>query len=264
MIDLNCHILDGTGCGPESFAESLEMCRLASESGVRTIVATLRWQAGRVEPPLPFDEVDRKIERLRAETRGSLFFKSGFTFEFSSNLPELINRYGARVTIGGNRHLLVSLPSTGVPAEAGDVWSALAQLGFFIIIAHPECSPMVRRNPALLPEWSSQGVKFQLDAASLTGAYGREVRNFAVECLKRFEEEVVVASNAKNARTNPLKKVRAELVNLVGDRRTTKCVRGIPRAIIGDTVPQTNGGRRNVLRGISSLFRLVPSGQSAD
>ena len=40
MIDLHCHILPGVDDGARDLGESLEMARLAVESGVRAVVAT--------------------------------------------------------------------------------------------------------------------------------------------------------------------------------------------------------------------------------
>lgn len=257
MIDLRCHILDGTGCGPDSFIESLEMCKAAIEGGVRTVVATPLWKAGSAEPPIPFDEMSQKIERLRSETDGALNFRSGFTFEFDEKLPELTAKYGARITLGGKRHLLVSVPSTSVPEDASSVWAHLACQGFSVILAHPECNTALRRIPALLSEWSARGVKFQFDAASVAGAYGREIRRFTLKCLQKFQGHTLVASNARSARENLLNKARVELICEVGERRATNYVKNIPMAIINDGEVRPNGKRGSAMTVGVSLFRSL-------
>jgi len=40
MIDLHCHILPDIDDGPQTWAESLEMARLAVRDGIHTLVAT--------------------------------------------------------------------------------------------------------------------------------------------------------------------------------------------------------------------------------
>ena len=40
MIDLHCHILPGLDDGPQTMEESIRMCRIAYQDGIRTIVAT--------------------------------------------------------------------------------------------------------------------------------------------------------------------------------------------------------------------------------
>ncbi len=146
MIDLRCHILTGTACGPHSFTESVEMCRRAAVGGVRTLVATPYWKAGSSEPPLSFENITRQVEELQKEFDGSLSVKSGFVFEFDSHLPKLADQYGARLTLDGKKYLLLSLPSTRLPAEIDSTLAALSRRGLGILIAHPECSPALRRN----------------------------------------------------------------------------------------------------------------------
>jgi protein-tyrosine phosphatase len=256
MIDLSCHILDGMGCGPESYAESLEMCRTAIKGGVRTVVATPLWRAGSVEPPLSFDEMSSRIERMSTELRGALSIRTGFVFEFSTAIPELAERYGTRVTLGGKRHLMISLPSTSVPANTNEVWVALARMGYAVLVAHPECSAALRRKPALLSEWAVQGVKFQFGAASVLGTYGREVRRFTVECLRKFDGKTVVASNAHTAQTNLMGKARAELVSELGERQALKHLREVPKEIIDD-VEVSLERKPTLTGGLNALFRVL-------
>lgn len=254
MIDLRCHVLDGTDCGPQSFSVSLEMCRAAVRGGVETIVATPRWKAGSAEPPVGFDEMGRKIERLRAETDGALAVKAGFVFEFSMALPDLVRRYGPRLALGGKRHLLVSLPKTRVPEEAELVWESLAADGYFVVLAHPECSPALRRDGARLARWASAGMKFQIDAASVAGAYGPEVQKFAARCLRQFGAQTVVASNARGGNDVSLGEARAKLFGQVGRDLATKSLTETPGAILGEGVGP-NAARRMAASRLTSLLR---------
>jgi protein-tyrosine phosphatase len=256
MIDLRCHILDGTPCGPDSFAESLEMCHTAIADGVRTIVATPRWEAGSTEPPLPFDECHRKLERLETETRGALSFKLGFAMQFSAHLPGLVARYGSRVALAGRRHLLVSLPSVEIPAEVEDAWKSIGRGGFSVVLAHPECNTALRRNPERLARWVSEGLTLQVDAASVLGTHGREVQRFALECLRKYEGHAVVASNAcwSAGQRHSLSKAHEELSAKVGARQARDFMKETPAALIGDGVWR-NDVRGGSSRGLTAMLR---------
>ncbi|HEX8190678.1 MAG TPA: CpsB/CapC family capsule biosynthesis tyrosine phosphatase, partial [Pyrinomonadaceae bacterium] len=176
MIDIRAHIINGLGCGPARFSESLEMCRAAVAGGVREVVATPLWRAGQKQPPLPLAEFERKVSELTEQLGGALEIKTGFVFEFSTHLPGLVDLYGAGLALGGRDHLLISLPKTSVPAEAAGVWDGLARRGFSVVISSLECSLAFRRNLAVLDEWGAAGVKVQIDAAGVAGGYGREVQ----------------------------------------------------------------------------------------
>jgi protein-tyrosine phosphatase len=66
MIDLHCHILPHLDDGPETLQETLEMCRMAVEDGITTIVATPHQQNGCIK----FGKRDlKKVERDRFRTQ---------------------------------------------------------------------------------------------------------------------------------------------------------------------------------------------------
>lgn len=238
MINVRTHVLDGTPCGPASFAESLAVCRAAAAEGFRTIVATPRWEAGSAEPPLPFDECRLKLNRLQAETRGSLSLHLGFALQFSPSLPSLVERHGSKLALAGGRHLLVSLPSVGVPAQADGVWQLLLKAGFSVILSHPEHNPVLRRDAARLAGWVSDGLTLQLGVASLTGAYGREVQRFAVECASRYQAATVAASSLRQpAATGARPSSPYQLLaGRLGARRARAVLIRNPAALLSRTV----------------------------
>ena len=57
-------------------------------------------------------------------------------FQFSKKLPELADRYGSLLALGGKKHLLVSLPANVIPGTPRKVWSALSR-GFVVIVSQP-------------------------------------------------------------------------------------------------------------------------------
>ena len=197
MIDLSCHILHGTACGPGSFAQSLEMCRSAVEDKIKMIVATPRWEAGSVAPPLPFDACRRGLDQLQSEMGDALSFRLGFMMQYSPHLPSLADQYGAKLALGGARHLLVSLPASGRLAGTEEVWRQLSRRGFIVLIARPECNPILRQQPERLDGWVAEGVEVQVDAASVTGDHGRDVQRFALRCLEHYSDRTVLASNSR-------------------------------------------------------------------
>lgn len=242
MIDLRCHILDGTGCGTESFAESVEMCRQAVADGVRTIVATPRWEAQSSEPPLSFAHCQQKLEQLRGETFDALSFKLGFAMLWSLNLLTLVEQYGSKLALGGGRYILICLPTLSTPSEAEEVWNGLIRKGFNAVVSRPECSPALRHDPARLRRWVVNGVMLQIDAASVVGTHGREVQRFAVQCMREFPGSVVVASNRRDAsaRRPSLHAARQELIKKVGSRRVRMLMSETPAAILKTAEAKTD------------------------
>lgn len=236
MIDLHCHLLDGAGCGSNTFEESLAMCRLAAAGGVRTIVATPRWEVNSNEPPLPISECQQKLDKLREEMGDTLSIRLGFLLKFRSGLDALMEQYGASITLGGGRCALVALPALRVPEDAEAVWKKLGERGFSVLLAHPECSPALRRDAQLLAGWVKQGLLLQLDAASIVGSHGREAQRFAWRCIQEFPDSVVIASSAQSANPNAatLGQAREQLIKKNGIRRVDRLVNAVPAAIISN------------------------------
>lgn len=258
MIDLRCHLLDGSVGGPKDFAESVEMCKQAAREGVRTVVVTERWDAEMDEPPQPFSVREQKLARLQGEMGGALTFKPGFVLRFRPGLPALVEQFNSSITLGGGRYVLVALPALRAPAETEDVWERLLHLGISPLVAGPECSPDLRRNRQRLERWLESGVKLQLNAASVTGAHGREAQRFALHCVKEYQGRVVVASNAREAgaRRPSLSAAREMLARQLGKRRVQSIFDEMPAEILETSTTDANL-RPPQPRGASSLLQLL-------
>ena len=266
MIDLSCHLLEGVEGGPESFQGSLEMCRRAVGDGVRTIVATPRWAAHAAAPPLPFAECERQLSRLRREMGDALGLKLGFALQFGAHLPGLIEKYGARLTLGGaGTHVLVALPALDVPREAEEVWAAVARLGLTPVVGRPECSSGLRHAPERLDRWVEAGAVVQLDAASVGGTYGREAQRFAWRCIERYAaaSAVVIASNAREsgAQRPSLKSAAEGAARKTGTRRARALVEQTPAQIIGEANRAAHSSSRppgvNLTRALAAALRSL-------
>lgn len=234
MIDLRCQLFDGTVCGAEDFAAAVSMCRRAIEEGVRTIVATERWDAVQDELPRASDEYQNRLERLRLETGSVLTFKRGFLLRFHTQLPLILERCGTTLTLGGGRHVLVSLPALKTPDETEEVWEQLRLMGFRVVLAGAECSPALRRNPERLEQWLASGLKLQLNAASITGRHGRQAQSFAFHCAREYRSQTVVASNARacDSHSPSLGLARELLTRQLGRRWTHALFEELPSAIL--------------------------------
>lgn len=257
MIDLCCHLFEGTDDGGRGgFDERLEVCRLSLAEGVRAVVATLRWPAGATTPPGAFADFELSLARLQEESGGALRLRPGFVFEFGEGLPNLAEKYGSKLALGGGTHLLVSLPALKTPAGAEGVWDALAGLGFRTVIARPECSTSLRLNPERLDRWVAGGVVAQLDAASVVGAYGREARRFAWRCLRSYPSgRVVVASGQRRA---SLGRAAGEIAKKIGRRRALDLVERTPADILGEASGGDARARAyGFRRGWATLVRAV-------
>lgn len=243
MIDLRCHILDVTGCGPETFEESLEMCRLAAHEGASALVAAARWPShavreGRTSETALLEKCERRLARLRSAAPDNLKLIQGFVLAFSEDLPAQVEKHGAQLSIGGGRSLLITLPALDLPESVEEVWAKLGRMGYEIIVARPECSPTLRRDHRRLARWVERhGALLQMDAASVTGGHGREAQRFAFKLLETYasRSRVLVASNARDAgeRRPSLRAAMEEVRRKIGSERARQIAQELPARIVG-------------------------------
>ncbi len=184
MIDLHCHILPGLDDGPESIEESMEMCRIAVDDGIETIVATPHMLNGMfpVDRAAVLEGVRGMVEAL-SEASIPLKILPGADVHMDQSVPGCLDR-GELITLADlGRHLLLELPQDIVPDGTGELLFQVQLKGVTPIITHPERNIAIQQNAALLHDLVDAGSLMQITAGSLTGAFGTRVRKCALRLL---------------------------------------------------------------------------------
>jgi len=182
--DLHCHILPGLDDGARDMQTSLNMARMACESGTKRVFATPHYMPG-VYDPTPV-EIKSAVALLRgkiAEDGLDLEIVEGSEVSFTERLSKDFKE-GNLVPLGGSDFILVELPSLSLPAHVAEEIFALKLAGAGVVLAHPERNYDLRRNPGVLREFLETGVYLQVNAGSLLDEYGKDVERFAGRLLK--------------------------------------------------------------------------------
>ncbi len=257
MIDLHCHILPGLDDGASDLEEALEMCRIASSDGIRTIVATPHMLNGMFA--VDTGAVHRGVADLREALKGEgipIEILPGADVHLDLSLPERAAE-GEVVTVAGRgRHLLLELPQDIVPREVGEVIFRLQLKGITPIITHPERNVEIQQHPGLLNRLIEQGSLTQITAGSLTGAFGSRVRECALKLLHARAVHVVATDAHNTGRRSPrLSEARRvveeelgpEEAEIIFDDRPGKILEGIhvdpPEPIAGHCRPKKKGAK---------------------
>jgi protein-tyrosine phosphatase len=241
MVDLHTHVLPGVDDGPASVEGSLDMARAAVAAGTVEMVATphVSWDiptsAARVA-----QEVAALQERLDAEGI-ALRLRTGGEVAISRGI-ELPDEELDALRLGGGSWLLVECPLTANVAGFEGLLGQLHARGHQILLAHPERSPALQRDPAMLRRLVDAGMLTQITAGSLVGQFGSTVRGFTFELV---EAGLVhnLASDTHDARRrppglrDPIVAADAELPGLA-ELAPWLCEQ-VPRAILdGETIPE--------------------------
>jgi protein-tyrosine phosphatase len=199
MIDLHCHILPDIDDGPATMDEAVAMCRIASDDGIRTIVATPHYRPGWYE-----SAIEQRTSRLRylqhllRSERINITILYGAELTISPELPVLLDTEPLLTINGKGKYFLVELPFHKALPNWDSFLLSLIPLGKIPILAHPERNAWLRKEPGNLLAFVRAGGLVQITGGSLLGQEGREVQEFAT-CLVRNSLVHAIASDAHEA-----------------------------------------------------------------
>ena len=185
MIDFHSHIIHGVDDGAKNLNMSLEMLKIAENEGVEYICATPHFITEEFE--ITHSEYIERLEKLVLISREENFYikiLSGLEIFMHPNLPKLYKEkkiWG----INDSKYLLIELPMDQFPIYTEDVFYELMLLGAKPILAHPERNLKIMKNHDLIINLINQGVMMQINAGSLLGDYGKNIKKTALEFLKR-------------------------------------------------------------------------------
>ena len=235
MIDLHTHILPGVDDGSPDDAISLNMAWIASESGVRTIVATPHAnQVGRYEN---YDSSDlrRRFEHLReliAKEDIPIDIVEGMEIFAAPGVGELIRQ---KKLFGINRgpYHLVEFPFDAEIWWIEDRIEELLEIDAIPLIAHVERYYCVQKHPERVYTWIKNGCYTQINKASVFGRFGRREKKTS-ERLLDYDLVTCVASDTHSDefRTTWMSDIRAFLKDRYDEEYMLQLVRNNPRRIL--------------------------------
>jgi protein-tyrosine phosphatase len=231
MIDIHHHCLPGVDDGPRELDEAVAMCAAAADEGIETIVATPHVLRGRW-PVFSRRELESRLGELQERVGASPRIVLGSEYYFGHDMTEVL-REGKVVPLAGGKYVLMELPANSVPPMFHEPMYRVQLEGWLPILAHPERNLVYQAHPELLAGLIGHGVRVQITAASLTGAFGSQARAAAELFLERRLVHFV-ATDAHNMEKRPpkLQQALAALRDLVDADVVDALTRENPRAVI--------------------------------
>ena len=260
MIDIHHHCLPNVDDGPRDLEEAVALCRMASDDGIDTIVATPHVLRGRWQNTSRA-VLEDALTSLRAAVGESPRLLLGSEYFFAHDVVDALAS-GTVIPLAGSRYVLIEFATNTIPPMIEQPFYRLQLDGWTPVIAHPERNAIFQSKPQLLASLVRLGAKAQVTAASLTGDFGSEARDVSFNWIAAGMVHVV-ASDSHNTRKRPprMTAALAAVRETAGEAVATALFRDNPRAIVeGRGLPydpelKENQPKSGLLSRVAKLFK---------
>ena len=234
MIDIHAHILPSMDDGPETIEESIELCKIAANDGVKTIVATPHSKDGVYEAKS--SEILKTVDALNLklkEDQIDIKILPGAEIHIHEGLVESIESGEVLTINNGGKFILFELPFVFIPPGTDKFVFNLKVNGIVPIIAHAERISAFQRNPELVGQLVKIGALVQVNAPGLTGRAG-PIERKCVEWLLKNRLVHFIASDVHSLTGRPpiLSKAVECATSIVGEEEARALVYHNPEQII--------------------------------
>jgi protein-tyrosine phosphatase len=236
MVDIHCHVLPETDDGAISLGESVAMCRAAAADGIKTIVATPHMFNGVYEAP-DKETINQKIATLMRACDACVNIVPGGEVRYSYEIFQEIGDSSARIRLNGGSYMLLEFPYRSIPPNVETTVFQILKAGVTPVIAHPERNRNLQEKPAILGDLVERGALTQLDAASLTGSFGRDAQQAAKRIVEAGLAHFIATDAHHQDRRRPvLSRAAAIAADWGGAEYARAMVEANPEALINDRV----------------------------
>lgn len=231
MIDIHTHILPGIDDGAETIEDSIEMAKMAVDSGTQAVVATSHGNTGAYtieQYHAAYQMLSRELSRQDI----SLTLYPGMEIFMDHNVEQMLSD-GSLLTLNETSYVLVEFDFEEELWMVNDYLQMLHEAGYIPVIAHAERYAFVQRHPEEVYKWVMQGSVIQVNKGSLLGAYGKKEKEMALSLLAHNLIHVVASdAHSPKQRTPKMGNIVRFLENAVSPKYGELLLNENPRRII--------------------------------
>jgi len=184
-VDMHSHLIPGIDDGSKSMEESLELIKRLSSYGLQKIITTphVMSEYYKNTPEI----ISMGLEDLRKAVKAegiSIEIEAAAEYYIDEILLEKI-KDGKSLLTFGEKYILVETGFINKPQMLLETMFQLEMSGYKPILAHPERYQYLPADKGLLEDLVDRNILFQVNLLSLTGFYGKPVKDFAESLLER-------------------------------------------------------------------------------
>jgi protein-tyrosine phosphatase len=181
--DLHSHLIPGIDDGAKTMDDSLHLVRQLYDLGYRHVITTPHVMAD-LYPNTPKDITDGLAALRVAVSAAGIDIELDAAAEYfmDEHFSALVE-HDQLLTLPGNR-VLVEMSMMNAPPNLFNDLFRLQTKGYAPVLAHPERYLFLKQDFRQYTRLKDYGCEFQLNLLSVTGYYGKPVREAAIKLLK--------------------------------------------------------------------------------
>jgi protein-tyrosine phosphatase len=238
FVDIHSHVVPSGDDGVQTVAEGLALAADAFEHGTRLLYATPH-----VSPALPLTERrEHGIREAFAELLVKVPLELRLGFELTPMLS-FLDEDPWRYVLQQTEYVLVEIPFVGSADVFLEVGEWIERAGLMPVVAHPERTEAVLRNPGLADELAERGWPLQVNASSLLGRHSPEMEREGWRLVDDGLAALVASDGHRATRPMLLDEAYALTRARVGEERASRLFDGSALGLAAEplragTVPQ--------------------------
>ena len=185
MIDIHSHLLFGVDDGSRTLEESVHVIKKLSEVGYTDIILTPHYINDSTYVSTREENLDvlkrLKVGLIRNNVNVNLYL--GNEIYIDSEIANLLKNHIISA-LNDTKYLLSELPRSGENEIDYDVFLDLINMGYKVILAHPERYISFQKDFNKVYELKELGVLLQSNVGSILGDYGRGTKKTIKRLLK--------------------------------------------------------------------------------
>ncbi len=123
------------------------------------------------------------MQKIVDEKNLDIKLHSGMEIYIAEELDELL-RNGTVITLANSRYILIEFPMNTTMRNVDNILFVLRNMGYTIIIAHPERYKCIQDNIEYAMQLVEEGCMLQSNYGSTVGLYGKEAKKALKKLLK--------------------------------------------------------------------------------
>lgn len=188
IVDVHCHIMPRIDDGSRNMTETIKMLKIAEAEGITHIIATPHFKSGHHNAnPQKVSELINAVNDAAATLRINMNLYQGNEILYFEDMCSYIDT-GKISRMNGTNHILVEfMPSDPYQYIRNSIDEIIGE-GYHPIIAHIERYGCMVDDIENVREIKHMGAQIQVNASSVTGRMGKDIKKFVHRLLK---EEIV-------------------------------------------------------------------------